>query len=80
MADKLERIQLSDDQVIDIAGGYIHYYDNPIDGRLIWGDSNPDVQYTFKDRIAVLQYITNHGIADEGGIQELLNAGLIWPK
>ena len=80
MSEKFERIQLSDDDVQNIAGGELHYIQNP-QQKIFWSDENPDVVYTFNQAIDILDYLARNRLLndpDDSNIQKLLEAGIIW--
>ena len=82
MAENLERVQLEDQITEEIAGGMIHVISNPVEGRHIWGDSNPDVSYTFTKTLKVMNEVSAWSNKDDdaGLIQHLISKGLIWPE
>lgn len=80
MEKNINKIQLEDELVANVAGGKVRIVANPLDGYYVYCESNPDVKYSYKNPSKVAAYMNKYGnLNDEVGlIKYLMDEKLIW--
>lgn len=80
MSNNEKRIQLSDEEVEQVAGGNVKYKCTT-EERYAWGTHNPDVKYGFYSKSKMIAFIRdNYDYYGEAGIfQAMVDAGICYP-